>query len=79
MVPLDCQIILIMNKKINKPNQLHAGSHTQQSRQRQLSVKTLRFPLSTEFFKAMHVDCGTQRQIFSLEQGEEILILINNN
>ena len=32
-------------------NQLHAVSRTQQGRQRELSVKTLRSPLSAEFWK----------------------------
>ena len=34
-----------------KLNQLHAVSRIQQGRQREPSVKTLRFPLSTEFWR----------------------------
>ena len=39
----------------------------QQDRQRGSSVKTLRFPLSADFFEALRVEWhGTQRQAFAL-------------
>ena len=38
----------------SKSNQLHAVSRTQQGRQRELSVNTLRSPLSAEFWRHCH-------------------------
>ena len=49
-----------------KSNKFHAVSRTQQGRQRKPSVKTLRSPLSAEFW--MHcVFSETQRLVFALE------------
>ena len=42
-------------------NQLHAVSRTQQGRQRELSVKTLRSP-----HVIMYVNCGFQNYIYNI-------------
>ena len=48
-----------------KLNQLHAVSRTQQGRQRELSVKTLRPPLSAKFWSNCVLSGGTQRLAFA--------------
>ena len=45
------------------------------SRQKKLSVKTLRSPLSTEFFKALRVECTNLMPRFASPPGREIEIL----
>ena len=51
--------ILTEKKEIN---QLHAVSRTQQGRQRESSVKTHHFPLSTEFWRHCVFSGGTKRR-----------------
>ena len=46
----------------NKSNQIHAVSRTQQGRQREPSVKTLRPPLSAEFWRHCVLSGRTQRR-----------------
>ena len=48
-----------------KTNQLHAVSRTQQGRQREPSVKTLRSPLSANFWRHCVLSGGTQRRSFA--------------
>ena len=45
-----------LNQIKSKSNQVHAVSRTQQGRQREPSVKTLRSPLSAEFLEALRVE-----------------------
>ena len=45
-----------------KSNQLHAVSRTQQGRQREPIVKTLRSPLSAEFWRHCMLSDRTQRR-----------------
>ena len=60
-------------KKI-KSNQLHAVSRTKQGRQREPSVKTLRSPLSAEFWRHCVLSGGTQRCTLPRHQSEEMKI-----
>ena len=60
-------------KKI-KSNQLHAVSRTQQGRQREPSVKTLRSPLSAEFWRHCVLSGRTQRRALPQDQSEEMEI-----
>ena len=62
---------LLINKN---QNQLHAVSRTQQSRQREPSVKTLRSPLSAEFWRHCVLTGGTQRRALSRHQSDEMKI-----
>ena len=55
-------IKLIYFIKFIKKNQLHAVSRTQQGRQRESSVKTLRSPLSAEFWRHCALSGRTQRR-----------------
>ena len=47
------------------PTQLHAVFRTQQSRQREPSVRTLRSPLFAEFWRLCLLRGGTQRRAFA--------------
>ena len=49
-------------------------SRTQQGRQREPSVKTLRSSLSTEFWRHFVLSGGTQRRALSRHQSEEMEI-----
>ena len=53
---------------------LHAVSRTQQGGQREPSVKTLRFPLSAEFWRHCVLSGRIQRRPLSRHQSEEIEI-----
>ena len=64
----------ILQKIIKYKNQFHAVSRTQQGRQREPSVKTLRSPLSVEFRGHCVFSGGTQRRAMPLHQSEEIKI-----
>ena len=57
-----------------KSNQLHAVSRTVQGRQGEPSVKTLRFPLSAEFWKHCVLNGRTQRRVCPRHQSEEMEI-----
>ena len=46
-------------------NQLYAVSRTQQDRQEEPSVKTLRYPLSAEYWRHCMFSGGTQRPLFA--------------
>ena len=46
-------------------NQLHAVSRTKQGRQREFSVKTLRFPMSAEFWRHCVLSGRYQRRAFA--------------
>ena len=52
--------------------QLHAVSRSQQGRQRESSVKTLRSPLSAEFWRHCVLSGGTQRSALPRNQSENI-------
>ena len=54
--------------------QLHTVSRTLQGRQREPSVKTLRSPLSAEFWRHCVLSGGSQRRPLSRHQSEEIKI-----
>ena len=54
-----------------KSNQIHAVSRTQQGRQREPSVKTLRSPLSAEFWRHCVLSGRTQRHASPQHQSEE--------
>ena len=60
---------------VNK-NQLHAVSRTQQGRQREPSVETLRYPLSAEFWRHCVLSDRTQRRALPRHQSEEMEIYI---
>ena len=53
------QVIILNQKKLN---QLHAVSRTQQGRQREPSIKTLRSPLSAEYWRHCVLSRRTQRR-----------------
>ena len=53
-------------------NQLHAVSSTQLGRQRELSVKILRSPLSAKFRRHCVLRGGTRHSAFSRHQGDEM-------
>ena len=55
-------------------NQLHAVSRTLQGRQREPSVKTLRSPLSAEFWRHCVLSGRTQRRACPRHQSEEMEI-----
>ena len=59
---------------LNQINQLHAVYRSQQGRQRELYVKTLRSPLSAEFWKHCVLSGRTQRHALARHQREEIEI-----
>ena len=59
-----------------KKNQLHAVSRTLQDRQRELSVKTLGYPLYTEFWRHCVLSGRTQRRACPRRQSEEMEIYI---
>ena len=52
--------------------QLHAVSRTQQGRQREPSVKTLRSPLSAEFWRHCVLSGGTQGRALPRHQNENV-------
>ena len=52
-------------------NQLHTVFRIQQGRQRELSVKTLRSPLSAEFWRHCVLSGKTQRRALPRHQSEE--------
>ena len=54
--------------------ELHAVSRTQQRRQREPSVKTLRSPLSAEFWRHCVLSGRTQRRALPRHQSEEMEI-----
>ena len=56
--------------------QLHAVSHTQQGRQREHSVNTLRSPLSAEFWRHCVLSGRSQRRALPRHQSEEMEIEI---
>ena len=58
-------------------NQIHAVSRTQQGRQREPSVKTLRSLLSAEFWRQCVLRGGTQRRALFRHQSEEMKIQID--
>ena len=64
-------ILYISKKKLNEP---HAVSRTQQGRQREPSVKTLRSPLSAEFWRHCVLSGRTQRRALPRHQSEEMEI-----
>ena len=55
-----------------KLNQIHAVSRTQQRRQKEPSVKTLRSPLSVEFWRYCVLSSGTQRRALPRHQRERL-------
>ena len=55
-------------------NQLYAVSRSQQSRQRESSVKTLRSSLSAEFWRHCVLSGETQRRALPRHQSEEMEI-----
>ena len=55
-------------------NQLHGESRTQQGRQREHSVITLRSPLSTEAWRHCVLSGGTQRHPLPRHQSKEMKI-----
>ena len=57
-----------------KINQLHAASRTLQGRQREPIVKTLRSPLSAEFWRHSVLSGRTQRRACRRLQSEEMEI-----
>ena len=57
-----------------KSNRLHAVSRTQQGRQGEPSVKTLRFSLSAKFWKHCVLSGGTQRRPLPRHQNEKMQI-----
>ena len=61
---------------ISKQCQLHAVSRTQQGRQREPSVKTLRSPLSAEFWRHCVLSGRTQRNKNRILSQEYIYIYI---
>ena len=67
-------MIVRSNIFLNKSNQLHTVFRTQQGRQEEPSVKTLRFPLSAEFWRHCVLSGGTQRRALPRHQSEEIKI-----
>ena len=71
-------IIVIFNnfKVIKKSNQLHALSRTQRGRQRETSVKSLRSPLSAEFWRHCVLSGGTQSRALPRHHIEEMIIWI---
>ena len=60
--------VLNCNKNLNKLNQLHAVSRTQLGRQREPSVKTIRSPLSTEFWRYCVLSGRAQRRALPRHQ-----------
>ena len=54
--------------------QLHAVSRTQQGRQKETSVKTLRSPLSADFWRHCVLSGRTQRRALPRHQSEEMEI-----
>ena len=69
----DCYFLKI------KLNQLHAVSRTQQGRQRELIVKTLRSPLSAEFRRHYVLSGRTQRRALHRHHSEEMEIKISSS
>ena len=66
------KVIFICYKYIYlKLNQLHAVSRTQQGRQREPSVKSLRYPLSAEFWRHCVLNGRNQLRALSRHQSEE--------
>ena len=64
-----------INKKIKlKLNNLDAVLRTQQGRKREPSVKTLRSPLSVEFWRHCVLSGGTQRRGLTRHHSEEMKI-----
>ena len=63
---------MMKNNLIN--NQLHAVSRTQQGRQREPSVKTLRSQLSVQFWRHCVLSGRTQRRILPRNQSKEMEI-----
>ena len=63
---------ILKNILKNKSSQLHAISCTQQGRQREPSVKTLRSPLSAEFWRNCVLRGRTQRRACPRHQSEKI-------
>ena len=59
-----------------KKNQLHAVSRTQQGKQREPSVKTLRSPLSAEFWRQCVLSGRNQCRILPRHLNENIQYLI---
>ena len=57
-----------------KKNQLHAVSRTQQGRQREPGVETLRSPLSAEFWRHCVLSGRTQRRALPRHKSEEMEI-----
>ena len=53
---------------------MHAVSRRQQGRQRESSFKTLRSPLTAEFWKHCVLSGGTQRRALPRHQSEEMKI-----
>ena len=54
--------------------QLHAVSRTEQDRHREPTVKTLRSPLSAEFWRLCVLSARTQRRAVPRHQSEEMEI-----
>ena len=59
-----------------KLNNSHTVYCTQQGKQREPSVKTLRFALSTEFWRHCVLSGGAQRRAWPRRQSEEMKIYI---
>ena len=59
-----------------KLKQLHAVSHTQKCRQKELTNKTLRSPLSAEFWRHCVFSGRTHSRALPRHQSEEMDILI---
>ena len=60
-----CLLTLLTSYANILSSQLHAVSRTQQSRQREPNVKTLRFPLSVEFWRHCVLSGRTQSRAFA--------------
>lgn len=70
---------LVTKRKYNnksKINQFHTAYRTQRGSQRVHSVKTLRYPLSTEFWRHCLLSGGTQRRPLPRHQSEKMKIFI---
>ena len=64
-------VVSISLKYLSFINQLHAVSRSRQGRQKEPSVKTLRFPISAEFWGYCVLSGGTQLRALPLHQSEE--------
>ena len=62
--------------KVVSSFQLHAVSRTQQGRQRETNIKTLRLPFFDDFWRHCLFSGGTQRRALPRRRGEEMKILL---